>query len=93
MSDHRSLLVFVNGHAVGVADGWFLAAPVGLSFDDEFVGGGGEPVDGGQVYLYSACGNPAWSVLGCCGRVSMTEAAACDGCLLAGGCEHRVREL
>src|SRR5512135_3869947 len=43
-----SLLV-VNGHACSVAggDGWFLAAPVGLAFDDEFVGGGGEPVDGG----------------------------------------------
>jgi len=39
--------VFVNGHAAGGVDGWFLAAPVGLSFDDEFVGGGGEPVDGG----------------------------------------------
>jgi hypothetical protein len=44
-----SLLV-VNGHA---GDGWFLAAPVGLSFDDEFVGGGGEPVDGCRRYLYS----------------------------------------
>jgi len=33
----------VNGHA----DGWFLAAPVGLAFDDEFVGGGDEAVDGG----------------------------------------------
>src|SRR5512132_4345488 len=39
--------VFVNGHASGVVDGWFLAAPVGLAFDDEFVGGGDEPVDGG----------------------------------------------
>ena len=39
--------LFVNGHAAGVVDGWFLAAPVGLSFDDEFVGGGGKPVDGG----------------------------------------------
>ena len=39
--------VFVNGHAAGVVDGWFLAAPVGLSFDEEFVGGGGKPVDGG----------------------------------------------
>ena len=31
----------VNGHAgvVSVFDGWFLAAPVGLAFDDEFVGG------------------------------------------------------
>ena len=37
----------VNGLAGGVVDGWFLAAPVGLSFDDQFVGGGGEPVDGG----------------------------------------------
>src|SRR5262252_1505656 len=37
----------VNGHAGGVVDGWFLAAPVGLAFDDQFVGGGGEPVDGG----------------------------------------------
>src|SRR2546430_17685170 len=36
----------VNGHAGGV-DGWFLAAPVGLAFDDELVGGGGEAVDGG----------------------------------------------
>ena len=26
---------------------WLLAAPVGLAFDDEFVGGGGEAVDGG----------------------------------------------
>ena len=42
-----SVLV-VNGHAGGaVAEGWFLAAPVGLAFDDELVGGGGEPVDGG----------------------------------------------
>ena len=39
--------LFVNGHAAGVVDGWFLAAAVGLSFDDEFVGGGGKPVDGG----------------------------------------------
>jgi hypothetical protein len=30
-----------------VVDGWFLALPVGRSFDDEFVGGGDEPVDGG----------------------------------------------
>src|SRR6516225_2344465 len=37
----------VNGLAGGGADDWFLAAPVGLAFDDEFVGGGGEPVDGG----------------------------------------------
>jgi hypothetical protein len=37
----------VNGLAVGVADCWFLAAPVGLAFDDQLVGGGGEPVDGG----------------------------------------------
>ena len=31
----------VNGHAgvVSVVDGWFLAAPVGLAFDEEFVGG------------------------------------------------------
>src|SRR5947199_10381564 len=42
-----SLLV-VNGLAAGVAgDGWFLAAPIGLAFDDEFVCGGGEPVHGG----------------------------------------------
>ena len=38
------------------------------------------------------------SGLGCRGQVSMTERsssgdAAWDGCLLAGGCEHRVREL
>ena len=39
--------LFVNGHAAGVVDGWFLAAAVGLSFDDEFVGGGDEAVDGG----------------------------------------------
>ena len=38
-------VLLVNGRAVG--DGWFLAAPVGLSFDDEFVGGGDEAVDGG----------------------------------------------
>ena len=31
----------------GLADYWFLAAPVGLAFDDQFVGGGGEAVDGG----------------------------------------------
>ena len=29
-------------------DGWFLPAPVGLAFDDEFVSGGGEPVHGGM---------------------------------------------
>ena len=31
----------VNGHAgvMSVVDGWFLAAPVGLAFDEEFVGG------------------------------------------------------
>ncbi len=40
-------VLLVNGHAVVVADGGFLAAPVGLAFDDEFVGGGGEAVDGG----------------------------------------------
>src|SRR6266567_2833687 len=34
----------VNGHA---GDGWFLAPPVGLAFDDQLVGGGDEPVDGG----------------------------------------------
>ena len=38
-------LVLVNGQAVVVADGWFLAPPVGLSFDDQFVGGGDEAVD------------------------------------------------
>jgi hypothetical protein len=27
-------------------DGWFLPAPVGLAVEDEFVGGGLEPVDG-----------------------------------------------
>jgi len=37
----------VNGQAAGVVDGWFLAAAVGLSFDDEFVGGGDQAVDGG----------------------------------------------
>ena len=37
----------VNSRASGAVDGWFLAAPVGLVFDDQFVGGGGEPVDGG----------------------------------------------
>src|SRR5580698_6755128 len=36
----------INGRAGG-ADGWFLAAAVGLAFDDELVGGGGEAVDGG----------------------------------------------
>src|SRR5215469_17174339 len=40
-------VLLVNGHAGSVADGRFLAATVGLSFDDEFVGGGDEPVDGG----------------------------------------------
>src|SRR5215510_8702748 len=40
-------VLLVNGHAGPVADGWFLAAPVGLSFDDQFVGGGDEAVDGG----------------------------------------------
>ena len=39
--------LLVNGLAVEVADCWFLAAPVGLAFDDQLVGGGGEPVDGG----------------------------------------------
>jgi hypothetical protein len=34
----------VNGHAAGVVDERFLAAAVRLSFDDEFVGGGDEPV-------------------------------------------------
>ena len=37
----------VNGFAAGVVDGWFLAAPVGLAFDDQLVGGGDEAVDGG----------------------------------------------
>lgn len=41
-----SLLGGVNRRAGAVARR-FLSAPVGLSFDDEFVGGGGEPVDGG----------------------------------------------
>jgi hypothetical protein len=44
------MLVFflvVDGHAGGVVDGWILAAPVGIAFDDQFVGGGGEPVNGG----------------------------------------------
>jgi hypothetical protein len=41
----------VNGLACAGFDGWFLAAPVGLSFDDELVGGGDEPVDGGLGYL------------------------------------------
>src|SRR6516165_8569862 len=36
----------VNGLAV-VVDGGFLPPPVGLAVDDEFVGGGDEPVDGG----------------------------------------------
>jgi hypothetical protein len=40
-------VLWVNGHASDVVDGWFLAAPVGLAFDDEFVGGGDEAVDGG----------------------------------------------
>ena len=40
-------VVLVNGNAMVVADGGFLAAPVGLAFDDQFVGGGDEPVDGG----------------------------------------------
>src|SRR5438045_4231591 len=39
--------LFVNGGAGGAVDGWFLAAPAGLAFDDQFVGGGGEPVDRG----------------------------------------------
>jgi hypothetical protein len=39
--------LFVNGLAVGAADCWFWAAPVGLTFDDQVVSGGGEPVDGG----------------------------------------------
>jgi hypothetical protein len=34
--------LFVNRHAGGVVDGWFLAAAVGLAFDDEFVGGFGK---------------------------------------------------
>lgn len=34
----------VNGLACAGPDGWFLAAPAGLSFDDDLVGGGGEPV-------------------------------------------------
>ncbi len=37
----------VNGRACGAADGWFLAAPVGLAFDDQLVCGGGEPAGGG----------------------------------------------
>jgi hypothetical protein len=38
----------VNGHVGGAAvDRWFLALPVGRSFDDELVGGGDERVDGG----------------------------------------------
>jgi hypothetical protein len=39
----------VNGHAgvVAVVNGWLLAAPVGLAFDDQLVCGGDEPVDGG----------------------------------------------
>src|SRR6516162_180297 len=37
----------VNGLAVVVVDGGFLLPPVGLAVDDEFVGGGDEPVDGG----------------------------------------------
>ena len=37
----------VNGHVVWAADDGLLAVPVGLAFDDEFVGGGGEAVDGG----------------------------------------------
>jgi hypothetical protein len=44
----------VNEHACGgVVDGWFLALPVGLALDDELVGGGDEPVDGGLGYLTS----------------------------------------
>jgi hypothetical protein len=42
--------VGVNGHAglgVGLVVCGSLAAAVGVSFDDEFVGGGGESVDGG----------------------------------------------
>ena len=31
----------------GRRDGWFLPAPVGLAVEDELVGGGLEPVDGG----------------------------------------------
>jgi hypothetical protein len=33
--------------AAGVGDGGLLALPVGLAVEDEFVGGGLEPVDGG----------------------------------------------
>src|SRR5262249_53501984 len=40
--------VGVNGHAgVGVGVLGFLASAVGVAFDDEFVGGGDESVDGG----------------------------------------------
>src|SRR5215831_12380794 len=39
--------LFVNGRAVGAGDGGFLAAPVGLALDDELMGGGDQPVDGG----------------------------------------------
>ena len=42
-----SLFSWSTKHAAGMADGWFLAAPVSLSFDDGFAGGGDEPVDGG----------------------------------------------
>jgi len=37
--------VLVSGCCAG--DGWFLAAAVGLAFDGELVGGGGEAVDDG----------------------------------------------
>ena len=36
-----------QGVVVGVGDWWLLALPVGLAVEDEFVGGGLEPVDGG----------------------------------------------
>src|SRR3954454_16920296 len=37
----------VRGAVGGGGDGGLLSAPVGLAVDDEFVGGGLEPVDGG----------------------------------------------
>ena len=54
--------LIVNGHAAGAVDGWFLAAAVGLSFDDEFVAGGGEPVDGDDQGGLAAVGVYAFAV-------------------------------
>jgi len=39
----RSVMGFM---AAGRGDGWLLPVPVGLAVEDQFVGGGLEPVDG-----------------------------------------------